>query len=81
MLEAENLPQNVRNVKISVFLCSTGRVEFMEIKQSLADLGLDISIEEAQKILQRYFCLSCSCYSFGKVTLQYSVGSKELVWS
>lgn len=53
----------------------------MEIKQSLADLGLDISIEEAQKILQRYFCLSCSCYSFGKVTLQYSVGSKELVWS
>lgn len=29
-----------------------GRVDFMEIKQSLAELGLDISKEEAQKILQ-----------------------------
>uniref|UniRef100_A0A8C2ZRP6 EF-hand domain-containing protein n=1 Tax=Cyclopterus lumpus TaxID=8103 RepID=A0A8C2ZRP6_CYCLU len=29
-----------------------GRVDFMEIKQSLADLGLDISQEEAKKILQ-----------------------------
>uniref|UniRef100_A0A8C4EGC0 EF-hand domain-containing protein n=1 Tax=Dicentrarchus labrax TaxID=13489 RepID=A0A8C4EGC0_DICLA len=29
-----------------------GRVDFMEIQQSLADLGLDISKEEAQKILQ-----------------------------
>ncbi|XP_041790706.1 calcium-binding mitochondrial carrier protein SCaMC-1 [Chelmon rostratus] len=29
-----------------------GRVDAMEIKQSLADLGLDISTEEAQKILQ-----------------------------
>ncbi|KAK9519635.1 hypothetical protein VZT92_022349 [Zoarces viviparus] len=28
-----------------------GRVDFMEIKQSLADLGMDISKEEAQKIL------------------------------
>lgn len=26
----------------------------MEIKQSLADLGLEISQEDAQKILQRY---------------------------
>uniref|UniRef100_A0A672JCB0 Calcium-binding mitochondrial carrier protein SCaMC-1-like n=1 Tax=Salarias fasciatus TaxID=181472 RepID=A0A672JCB0_SALFA len=29
-----------------------GRIDFMEIKQSLADLGLDISKEEAEKILQ-----------------------------
>lgn len=29
-----------------------GRIDHMEIKQSLADLGLDISTEEAQKILQ-----------------------------
>ncbi|XP_042339824.1 calcium-binding mitochondrial carrier protein SCaMC-1 [Plectropomus leopardus] len=31
---------------------SDGRIDFMEIKQSLADLGLDISKEEAEKILQ-----------------------------
>ncbi|KAK7889552.1 hypothetical protein WMY93_025112 [Mugilogobius chulae] len=29
-----------------------GRIDIMEIKQSLADLGLDISKDEAQKILQ-----------------------------
>lgn len=29
-----------------------GRIDFMEIKQSLTDLGLDISKEEAEKILQ-----------------------------
>ena len=40
---------------MSVCFYVTGKVDFMEIKQSLADLGLDISQEEAQKILQRYF--------------------------
>ncbi|XP_061739878.1 mitochondrial adenyl nucleotide antiporter SLC25A24-like [Nerophis ophidion] len=29
-----------------------GQIDFMEIKQSLADLGMDISKEEAEKILQ-----------------------------
>ncbi|XP_041696062.1 calcium-binding mitochondrial carrier protein SCaMC-1 [Coregonus clupeaformis] len=29
-----------------------GRIDYMEIKQSLADLGMDISKEEAEKILQ-----------------------------
>ena len=31
----------------------SGRIDHMEIKQSLADLGLDITKEEAEKILQR----------------------------
>lgn len=57
-----HLPQHMRNVRTAVLLFSTGRVDFMEIKQSLADLGLQISKEEAEKILQRYFCLFCSCY-------------------
>lgn len=30
----------------------TGRIDYMEIKQSLAELGMDISKEEAEKILQ-----------------------------
>lgn len=47
---------DVRGMRTAVFFFSTGRVDAMEIKQSLADLGLDISTEEAQKILQRYFC-------------------------
>ncbi|KAM4628770.1 mitochondrial adenyl nucleotide antiporter SLC25A24 [Polymixia lowei] len=29
-----------------------GRIDYMEVKQSLADLGMDISKEEAEKILQ-----------------------------
>lgn len=32
----------------------TGHIDASEVKQSLADLGLDITKEEAQKILQRY---------------------------
>lgn len=40
-----------------MFLFPTGRIDFTEIKQSLADIGLDISKEEAEKILQRYFML------------------------
>ncbi|MED6288388.1 hypothetical protein CHARACLAT_026037 [Characodon lateralis] len=30
-----------------------GQIDYMEIKQSFADLGLDISKEDAEKILQR----------------------------
>lgn len=33
----------------------------MEIKQSLADLGLDITKEEAEKILQRYLFILIFC--------------------
>ena len=36
-----------------MFSFLTGRIDFMEVKQSLADLGLDISKEEAEKILNR----------------------------
>uniref|UniRef100_A0A3Q4N4W3 Solute carrier family 25 member 24 n=1 Tax=Neolamprologus brichardi TaxID=32507 RepID=A0A3Q4N4W3_NEOBR len=32
-----------------------GRIDITEIRQSLADLGLEISKEHAEKILQRYF--------------------------
>lgn len=35
------------------FFPVSGRIDHMEIKQSLSDLGLDISKEEAEKILQR----------------------------
>lgn len=38
-------------------LLSTGRIDITEIRQSLADLGLEISKEHAEKILQRYFSL------------------------
>lgn len=43
-----------RNIRTSVFSFLTGRIDFMEVKQSLADLGLDISKEEAEKILNRF---------------------------
>lgn len=45
---------NAENLKLfCLFL--PGTIDYMEIKQSLADLGMDISVEDANKILQRYF--------------------------
>lgn len=35
---------------------STGRIDFLEIKQSLADLGIEITRDDAERILKRYFC-------------------------
>lgn len=43
------------------FYFSTGRIDFMEIRQSLADLGIEITKEDAEKILKRYVSLFCRC--------------------
>lgn len=42
-----------------MFFCNvvSGRIDASEIQQSLAELGIDISRENAQKILQRFALL------------------------
>jgi Ca2+-binding EF-hand superfamily protein len=43
------------SLSLIILLCVLiGRIDHMEVRQSLADLGMDINQEEAKKILQRY---------------------------
>uniref|UniRef100_A0A665VBE5 Solute carrier family 25 member 24 n=1 Tax=Echeneis naucrates TaxID=173247 RepID=A0A665VBE5_ECHNA len=50
-----------------------GRIDFMEIKQSLADLGVEVTKEDAKKILKRYFCLFYSCIDVdGTMTVDWN---------
>lgn len=58
----------------------TGKIDCMEIKQSLADLGLDITTEEANKILKRYLQ---PLYSLSKLNFQddmLKVGTSVKDW-
>lgn len=54
----------------TVVLFLTGRIDITEIKQSLAELGLDITKEDAEKILKRYLLSFCSS-SCDHGTLEY----------
>lgn len=46
--------QHVFNIHIFFFFNVSGRIDASEIQQSLAELGIDISRENALKILQRF---------------------------
>lgn len=41
------------SVLLFIFCVLTGRIDYMEVKQSFADLGMEINQEDAKKILQR----------------------------